>query len=140
MNRSGVGALLIVAAAVLAGCSSRAPTSAGTPLLGVWGADAAGLVVTDTGGTLRILAFGSCYGSYADVSRPPSVPSFDLPGTYTQLTGVYPGKVEYAAEVAGSLTGITLVVTVQVPALQQSFSPFALTRGVSNGWTACAYP
>jgi hypothetical protein len=125
---------------VVAGCSSRSPTSTGTPLLGVWGSDAAGLAVTDTGGTLRILGFGTCYGSYADVSRSPSAPSFDLAGTFTQLTGAYPGKVEYAAEVTGSLSGYTLVVTVQVPALQQSFGPFALTRGVGNSWTACAYP
>jgi hypothetical protein len=138
----GVGGVVagLVAAGVLGACTSGAPTSSAGSLVGVWGSDAAGFVATDTGATLWILAPGSCYGSYAGVARPLPTPSFDLTGTYTQLTGVYPGKIQYAAELKGTVTGGVLFLAVDVPGLKQSFGPFTLTRGVSSSWPACLYP
>ena len=103
--RITMSALVVLAAAAAGASCSKVPTSAGATLVGVWGSDTAGLAVTDSGGTLRILSSGTCYGQYADVARPLSAPRFDLPAVFTQLEGAYPGKLEYAAEVTGSVSG-----------------------------------
>jgi hypothetical protein len=132
----GLTALLVAAAA----CSRPGAPGNGSGLLGPWGSDKASLAVTDTGAVLQILASGSCFGSYGEVSRPIATPAFDLPGTYTQLTGAYPGKVVYAAQYSGSVSGDQITLSIAVPALQQTFGPYDLTRGVSSSWTACLYP
>ncbi len=131
-----VTALLGAAAA----CAHPDAPGNGSALLGPWGSDKANLAVTDTGATLQILASGGCFGSYGQVSRPIATPAFDVPGTYTQLTGAYPGQVQYAAQYAGTVAGDQVTLTVTVPALQQTFGPYSLVRGVNNSWTACLYP
>lgn len=132
--------LLTALLGAAAGCARTDMTGNGSMLVGPWGSDQASLAVTDTGATLQILASGGCFGSYGQVSRPIAPAAFNIPGTYTQLTGAYPGKVVYAAQYSGSVTGDQISLTITVPALQQTLGPYSLVRGVNNTWTACLYP
>jgi hypothetical protein len=61
-------------------------------------------------------------------------------GTYTQLIGAYPGRIDYPAQFSGSVDGTTMIITIAVPSQQQTFGPFVLTDGVNNAWTPCQYP
>jgi len=108
-------------------------------LVGPWGSSQASLAVSDTGASLLIQA-GGCYGSYGEIGRPLPGSTFDLGGTYTQLTGAYPGKIEYPAQFTGSVSGTQMTLTVTVPALQDTIGPFTLVRGVTATWMACLYP
>ncbi len=116
----------------------------GEAVQGVWGSDKASLRMKESGGRLDILAMtlpsGGCFGSYGEVLQPIPRGRFRLSGTYTQLTGVYPGKVDYPAQFSGSVDGNTITITISVPSQQQPFGPFVLTYGVSNDWTPCLYP
>jgi hypothetical protein len=121
-------------------CSDHISTAANASLQhGVWGSTAASLTVADSGATLEILN-GSCYGSYGQIAQPIASGHFDLAGTYTQLIGAYPGKLQYPAQYSGAVSGNALSVTISVPALQATFGPFDLAYGVSNSWTQCLYP
>ena len=106
---------------------------------GVWGSSLASLATTGGGATLQILA-GDCYGSYGTIGAPIPRGPFALAGTYTQLIGAYPGMIQYDATFSGSVTGNQMVITVEVPALQESFGPFDLTYGVLTSWEPCRYP
>ena len=66
--------------------------------------------------------------------------AFSIAGTYTQLMGAYPGKIEYAARCSGVVEGNRMSIAIAVPALQQTFGPFLLIVGVSNAWSPCLYP
>lgn len=114
-----------------------------------WGSDAADLSIQPDKAILRLLASGSCVGSYVEVEVPVLSLAFDLTGTYTQLTGAYPGKVTHPAQVSGTFRGDLMRVTVTVPSLSavigpldltRGVSPLDLTRGVSHNWTNCLYP
>ena len=129
---------LIASVAIGGGCSNRAPTSANNP--GMWGSNEASLIVGDSVATLQILASGGCYGSYGNIGVPIPTGSFSVAGTYTQLTGVYPGKVQYDAQYSGSVSGRKMSITIAVPGLQRTLGPYALTYGVKNTWNACLYP
>jgi len=130
--------LAIAAACLGLGCAT---TDLSEPLGGsVWGSDAADLAVEADGATLRLLASGGCVGSYVDAAIPLTSLSFDLPGTFTQLTGAYPGRTTYPAQVAGTFRGDIMRVTVSVPSLSRVIGPLDLTRGVSHNWSACLYP
>ncbi len=100
---------------------------------GVWGSANAGLTVTMTSGKLDILATvlhdGGCFGSYGDTAGPIPNGAFTIPGTFTQLTGVYPGKIEYAAQFSGLVESNRMSISVHVPALGETLGPFSLTRG-----------
>jgi hypothetical protein len=100
----------------------------GEPVQGVWGSDKASLRVKESGGTLDILALtlltGGCFGTYGEIAQPIPRGRFTLAGTYTQLMGVYPGKVDYPAQFSGSVEGNTMTITIAVPSQQQSFGPF----------------
>ncbi len=119
----------------LTGCGSTGPGSSQ-----VWGSDQAGLAVSETGATIQILASGGCYGSYGEIDHPIPSGSFSLSGTYTQLTGVAPGHMQYAAQYAGSVSGGHMTLTITLPTLQQVAGPFNLTQGVSRVWPACMFP
>ena len=108
--------------------------------LGIWGSSVASLAITDSGATLQILASGDCYGSYGTIGTPIPRGPFALAGTYTQLIGAYPGMIQYDASFSGSVEGNQMVITVVVPALQESFGPFDLTYGVQTSWQPCEYP
>ena len=138
--RPATSMMIVAAAIAVAAACADAPTGNGSTPLGTWGSSTASLVVSDTGANLKILAFGSCFGSYGAVSLPISTPLFDRPGSYTQLTGFYPGHVDYPAEFSGVVSGSQMSITVSVAALGQTFGPFSLTRGVGNAWTPCLYP
>ena len=111
---------------------------------GVWGSAEASLAVGPNSATLQILSLnlpsGGCYGRYGDISLHVPASRFSLPGTFTQLTGVYPGKTQYSAQYSGFVLGDTLTLSVTVPALQQTLGPFVLVRGVTSSWTPCLYP
>jgi hypothetical protein len=128
---------LIVASLLLAasGCTSTTPDQSG-----VWGSDQASLTIVDTSATLRIVAAGDCYGSYGEFDQPVSSGTFSRGGTYTQLIGAYPGKLQYAAQFSGTVSGRQISLTVTVPTLQGTVGPFTLTQGRSAKWPACLYP
>jgi hypothetical protein len=111
---------------------------------GVWGSAEASLSVGKNGARLEILSAnlpsGACFGKYGDIIQHVPGGRFSLPGTFTQLIGAYPGKIQYPAAYTGILLGDTLSLTVSVPQLKQSFGPYFLVRGVTNSWTPCLYP
>ncbi|MDH3207356.1 MAG: hypothetical protein OEO79_12215 [Gemmatimonadota bacterium] len=107
---------------------------------GTWGSDQASLTIDGNGATLLILASGGCYGSFGTFDAPPASGAFSIPGTYTQLTGVAPGRVESAAQFSGTGGGQEISLTVTVPAVPAALGPFTLTRGVTEAWSACLYP
>jgi hypothetical protein len=118
-------------------CSNGLPTSA--VQRGMWGSDKASITIKDSGATLQIL-HDNCYGAYGQIDQPIVTGRFDLSGTYTQLMGVYPGKMEYPAQYSGTVAGNQMSLTVTVAALQVTFGPFTLTYGMNNTWTPCFYP
>lgn len=141
MRSSTLGSLALSALlGATAACRAPDASTQGALLLGAWGSAQAGLALGDSGATLKILASGGCYGSYGTFDEPVSTPTFDVTGTYTQLTGAYPGKVQYAARFSGSLAGDQLTLTVAVPRLGGAIGPFVLTRGDTLSWHACLYP
>jgi hypothetical protein len=127
-----------IIAFVTLGTAACGSTSPGQP--DAWGSDQASLTIAGGAATLRILASGGCYGSYGEIDHSIPTGAFALAGTYTQLIGAYPGKLEYPAQFSGSVTDDRMTITVTVPALQQAFGPFALARGVTQVWPACMYP
>jgi hypothetical protein len=129
---SRVAAVLLLGAAA---CSSTDPGQSG-----IWGSAEASLTIEPAEATLQILASGGCYGSYGVIAAPVPAANFSLAGTYTQLTGVYPGHVDHAARFDGTVAGsrMTLTITVAEPPL--TIGPFELTHGVNQTWPACLYP
>ena len=121
-----------------------APRPDGFVQPGVWGSENASLTITKDSATLALLASalptGGCFGSYGEITQPIPNGNFSIAGTYTQLMGAYPGKVEYAARYSGVVEGNRMSIAIAVPALQQAFGPFLLTAGVNNAWTPCLYP
>ena len=132
MNDFRPAGLLILAIGCGA-CSSTGPDQS------AWGSDQASLAMTAAGATLKINA-GTCYGSYGDISEAIPAGTFNLTGTYTQLTGVFPGKTVSAATFSGAVTDQQMSISVAVPSLQHTFGPFVLTRGVEKTLGACLYP
>ena len=110
----------------------------------VWGSDKASLLVKGASATVEIFSLAlpprGCFGSYGDIAQAIPNGRFSLPGTYTQLTGVYPGKIEYPAQFSGFVEGTTMTLTITVPELPQVLGPFVLTNGVTNTWGPCLYP
>ena len=104
------------------------------------GGPAGGATVSDSGAVLLIKASQDCYGSYATTSELLANGQFSVPGTFTQLTGLYPGQVDYAAIITGTINGNEASVAVAVSALKQTFGPYILARGAGGGWSGCAYP
>ena len=132
---------LLVASLVLSLTSvACSPTAPDQP---AWGSDQASLTIDQNKATLQIVASGGCYGSYGEIERGNGdrlSGSFALSGTYTELTGVYPGSRQYAAEYTGTVAGNQMTLSVNVPALQRVLGPFSLTAGVEKTWPACRYP
>ena len=118
-------------------CSNPLPPES---LRGTWVSDSASLTVTDTSATLLLLTSGGCFGSYGQVAQAIFSDRFTLPGTFIQLIGAYPGKLEYAAQFAGQVDGPNLRLTIDVPTLPLALGPLRLTSGVSPGWSPCEYP
>jgi len=106
---------------------------------GRWGSPQASLTNQGGAATLQIAA-GRCYGSYGDTEQPIPNGPFSVVGIYTQLEGAYPGNVQYPAQFSGSVQGAHMQITVHVPALEQDFGPFSLTRGVNSALPMCLYP
>jgi hypothetical protein len=121
-----------------------APRSDGFVQPGAWGSENASLTITRDSATLEILSStlpaGGCFGAYGEA--PPPIPNgpFSIAGTYTQLIGAYPGKIQYAALYSGVVQGDRMSIAITVPALHQVFGPFLLVDGVKNAWSPCLYP
>lgn len=126
-----IGLGLIVATA----CTATSPSQSGR-----WGSDQADLTIVDSSATLQILASGGCFGSYGQFDAPLPTGRFSVPGTYTQLVGVYPGTLQYPAQFSGSVRAQLLSITVTVPDLQATFGPFALAHKGGPAWPQCLYP
>ena len=137
------------AAALLAGGARRAtivvpPRGFEAARLGPWGSESASLTIEPGGATLKILSSslptGGCYGAFGDLPRWIPNGPFALPGTFVQLMGVYPGRIEYAARYEGSIDGDRMTLTVTVPSLPRVLGPYRLVYGAGNSWTPCLYP
>ena len=135
--RSRTLILLATSATVAIGCSTNDSTG---PASGAWGSAEASLTIEGDTSTLQLLASGGCVGSYAVVEHAIPTGAFDLPATFTQLIGAYPGKVSYAAEIIGTHRGQEMSMAVTVPAIPRVIGPFALIRGVTHTWSNCLYP
>jgi hypothetical protein len=132
-----VQASIACSAALVLACGDGS-TSPGQPQ--VWGSDEANLSVQNSAWTLRIFNSGSCYGYFGDITQAVPAGQFDLSGTLTEFINIPPGQRRYAAQFAGTASGALLTITVTVPALQKSFGPYVLTRGVSSTKGQCFYP
>ena len=133
--------LLLVSCSLTLACSDQSlPVAAdnATPL-GTWVSDQASLTITDSGATVQVLASG-CVGSFGQIARSIPAGRFSLPGTYTQLIGAYPGRVEYTAQYAGRWNGEHLTLTITVVTLPEAIGPFDLSSGVEPTWPPCLYP
>lgn len=127
--------LLASAALALAACNSTGPEQSS-----LWGSEQASLQVKQSGATLQILGGQGCYGASAEISGALGSSSFTLPGTYTQLMGVYPGYVSYPAQFSGSMLHGAISLTVAIPSTQQTLGPYLLSHGEGRTWPACLYP
>jgi hypothetical protein len=127
-------AVSLVLALAIAACDSTGPDE-GT----VWGSNAAGLTISQSRATLLIDA-GGCYGSFGQINQPIPSGAFALSGTFTQLMGAYPGKVQFDAQFVGTVEGTHMMVSINVPSLQKIVGPFNLTEGVATKLSACLYP
>lgn len=111
---------------------------------GTWGSAEASLSVGPAGAKLEILSLnlptGACFGMTGEIGQKIPGGQFSLPGIFTQLIGAYPGRIDYAAQYSGVVAGNTMSLTVMIPALELTFGPYVLVRGVTNSWTPCLYP
>ena|SRR5258706_281193 len=130
-------AISLVFSLASAACSS--PTAADQS---VWGSGQAGLTIDQNKVTLQIAASsGNCYSASGEIEGG-TVPTgtFRRSGTYTELTGEFPGGHQYAAEYTGTVAGNQMTLSISVPALQKTVGPFSLTSGVKKTWPACQFP
>lgn len=133
MQRWRPGSILLVVA--LAACASS--DTSGTTR---WASAQASLTAPDSVATVHFLASGGCYGSLGEIPHPIPDGEFNLAGTYTQLTGVYPGFVQYDAQYTGTRSGDHLTLSVNVAAISLVRGPYNLKAGDTQDWPACAYP
>ena len=138
--KMSLSTIRLAMATVVLTLSSGACASTGPDQDAVWGSSQVSLTIAETTTTLQILASGGCYGSYGEIDQPIRSLTFSLTGTYTQLTGVYPGSVQYPAQYDGAIAGRHMTLTISVPTLGQTLGPFSLTHGVAQTWPACLYP
>jgi hypothetical protein len=124
-----------------AACSNALPSATNTDSLqGTWASDQVSLTITDSNANLQLLASGGCFGSYGQIPQAIPLRPFSIPGTYTQLIGAFPGKVDYPAQYSGQMDGPDLVLTITVATLPLSIGPVHLTAGRKHNWSACRYP
>ena len=121
-------------------CISSACAATGPDHPVTWGSAQAILSIAEDTATVQILASGGCYGSYGVFDHAIVSGTFELSGTYTQLVGVYPGSIQYAATYTGAVVDGVMTLSINVPALQQTIGPFRLRAGVTSSWSACRYP
>ncbi|MDQ6891920.1 MAG: hypothetical protein M3167_04490 [Acidobacteriota bacterium] len=136
------------AATVQAGRSRRTivipPRGVEAARLGTWGSESASLTIDASAASLKLfalsLATGGCFGAFGDI--PSQIPKgrFELPGTYTQLMGAYPGRTEFPARYEGFAWDDLMTLTVTVPSLPHVFGPYLLVYGAGNAWTPCLFP
>ncbi len=111
---------------------------------GTWGSEEASVTIRGGSATVEIFSLGlppgGCFGSYGDVFQAIPNGRFSLPGTFTQLLGAYPGRIEYPAQFTGVVEGTRMTMTITISALPQVVGPFVLTQGVTNAWGPCLYP
>lgn len=131
---------VLTAVSVLALSSAACASTVSDPPTAVWGSNQASLTIAQGTAAIQILAAGGCYGSFGKIDQPIPLSAFTLPGTYTQLMGVYPGSAQYAAQYIGTVAGRHMTLSISIPALQQTLGPFSLTLGVVKTWPACLYP
>ena len=111
---------------------------------GTWGSDQASVTIRGGSASVKVFSLGlppgGCFGSYGDAVGEIPNGRFSLPGTFTQLIGAYPGKIEYPAQFTGVVEGTHMTITITVPALPRVVGPFVLISGVTNAWGPCLYP
>lgn len=127
--------LAALAQILLAGCAT---TAADRPIIGQWGGQHVGLEISETGGTLDYdCARGAIDGPL--VSDPSG--RFVASGTHVPGTG---GPVQvgvtprsYPATYSGSVSGDTMNLLVEVPAISARIGPYALRRGAEPVLLRC---
>ena len=122
----------LLVAIALAGCTTE-------PDRTVWSSNDVSLTIGESTATLRFLADGGCYGSFGELPQLPDG-SFSIAGTFTQLTGVAPGSVQYSAQFTGIVSGHQMTISVFIAQQQRTLGPYTLTAGVQKNWTPCLYP
>lgn len=105
-----------------------------------WGSAQVSLRVADDSAVVEILSSGGCYGSFGNIDHTIPSGTFVLSGMFTQLRGVFPGRVQHRAEYRGSIAGKTMTLSIVLPELQEAIGPFQLTAGVTKSWSACLFP
>jgi hypothetical protein len=129
---------VLSAAAVLVSACSSGGTGGNAPV-GIWGSSQGSLNVADSSAHL-VVAAGQCYGAFADINGVIPIGSINLSGTFTQLTGVAPGSVQYPATFSGTATASNITLTILLTTQGQQIGPISVALGVSRVWTACLYP
>ena len=129
--------VLLLAIFAGSGCSDALPPQGA---VGSWVSDSASLTVTDTSAELVLLTSIGCYGSFDHTAQSLGADQFAVSGTYTQLTGAYPGQVEYASQLAGESQGSSVTLTLTVPSIALTLGPLHLIRGQAPSWPRCFYP
>ena len=127
---------IVVFSTLVLACNSSTSPRPGE----VWGSEQASLTIQDGSTTLRIFNGENCYGQFGVIPEPLASSTFDVDGTFVQVTGFAPGHVDYAAHFTGGIVGALLTITIEVPALHQHLGPYVLTRNVKTDRDQCLYP
>ncbi len=128
--------LAALCACSLGGCTNAgAPSAGGAPVTGLWGGSGAGLVLTDSGGTI---SYDCAHGSLR-VVQPDHAGRFDVGGTHVRERGG-PTRVgetlasvpaRYLGEVNGQRLRLRAVVG------NDTLGPFGLVRGAPPQLVRC---
>lgn len=129
-DRSGMMRLIVVLSifAVLA-----CPTATSTPItevVGTWGGDNAGLIVSDTEIHVHI---GCTLGNALGPIRPDTNGRFETNGTYN--VDAYPvdrgiiHPARFTGQITGQITGQTMTLTVSLTDIERVLGPVTLIHG-----------
>jgi hypothetical protein len=136
-SRLGRRVRRVLGVLLLVGCAA---TDSGTAApLGDWGSSTASLTTQDSTARM-LLSTSDCYAAYADIAQRVPLGNFSLTGTFTQLTGVAPGSIQYPAQYSGTATNSTISILITLPTQGEQIGPLTLTFGVVKSWEPCAFP
>ncbi len=119
-------------------CACATPSAPARPIVGQWGGQHVGLVLTETGGQLDYdCAAGSIDGPLVGDSSG----RFTAAGTHTPGTGG-PAQVgvippSYPPRYTRSIRGDTMILTVDVAAIGARIGPYPLRRGAEPVLMRC---
>ena len=124
---------------LLAACDDTGTSAGARARTGIWGASGA-VIRVNNGDAMIQIADGGCYGSFATTHERIPGGAFTIDGTFTQLMGVAPGRVDYSAQLSGFTAGDRMWITIDVPELSRTLGPYAFVHGTGSLRSACLYP